>query len=296
MTADKPTIGFIGTGLLGGPIVLRLLDQGYRVIVHDIDRAKLAPLSQRGAGTAASPAEVTAAADIVQLCLISTAAVEAVVAGTDGVIETADARKLLVDHSTTETATTKRLAARLEAETGMGWVDAPVSGGPPAAAAGALTIMAGGRAADFERARPVLDAIAGSATRMGEVGAGQVTKMINQILVLNQYCVMAEALKLAEASGIDATKIPQCLAGGYADSRMLAHFFPRMIERLYEPPAGYARQVLKDLDMVHDLAKETKTPTPMSSQAASLYRLLVARGHGEQDAIAIYKLYDEPPI
>ncbi len=296
MTADKPTIGFIGTGLLGGPIVLRLLDQGYRVIVHDIDRAKLQPLSQRGAGTAASPAEVTAAADIVQLCLISTAAVEAVVAGPDGVIETADAGKLLVDHSTTETAATKRLAARLEAETGMGWVDAPVSGGPPAAAAGALTIMAGGRAADFERARPVLDAIAGSATHMGEVGAGQVTKMINQILVLNQYCVLAEALKLAENAGIDATKIPACLAGGYADGRMLAHFFPRMIERRYEPPAGFARQVLKDLDMVHDLAKETKTPTPMSSQAANLYRLLVARGHGELDAIAVYKLFDEPPV
>ena len=205
-TTMGPTIGFIGTGLLGGPIVLRLLDRGYRVIVHDIDRAKLNPLSDRGAATAASPAEVTAAADIVQLCLISTAAVEDVVAGADGVIETADANKLLVDHSTTETATTKRLAAHLAAETGMGWVDAPVSGGPPAAAAGALTIMAGGRAADFERVRPVLDAIAGSATRMGEVGAGQVTKMINQILVLNQYCVLAEALKLAENTGIDATR------------------------------------------------------------------------------------------
>ena len=296
MTDDKPAIGFIGVGLLGGAIALRLLDEGYRLVVHDIDRAKLQPLVERGAVAAATPAEVTGAADIVQLCLISTAAVEEVVLGPSGVVEAADEAKVVVDHSTTETGATRRMAAHLQQAAGMGWLDAPVSGGPPAAATGSLTIMVGGAAEDFARVRPVLASIAGGVTHMGPVGAGQVTKMINQILVLNQYCVMAEALKLAEASGIDATKIPQCLAGGYADSRMLAHFFPRMIERLYEPPAGYARQVLKDLDMVHDLAKETKTPTPMSSQAASLYRLLVARGHGEQDAIAIYKLYDEPPV
>ncbi len=110
--------------------------------------------------------------------------------------------------------------------------------------------------------------------------------------MLNNYCVLAEALALAEAAGIDAAKIPEALAPGHAGSNLLKSAFPRMIARDFEP-AGYARQILKDLDMVHDIAKSLKVPTPMSSQAATLFRILVGKGHAEKDGIAVLKLYDQ---
>ncbi len=127
---------------------------------------------------------------------------------------------------------------------------------------------------------------------MGPVGAGQVTKMVNQILVLNNYCILAEALALAEAGGVDAAKIPAALASGHAGSNMLKNLYPRILARDFDP-AGYAFQVLKDLDMVQGLARDLKVPTPMSSQATSLFRILNAKGHGQLDGLAIFKLYDK---
>ena len=115
--------------------------------------------------------------------------------------------------------------------------------------------------------------------------------MVNQILVLNNFAILAEALALAEAGGIDAGKLPEALASGHAGSNMLKTMFPRLIDRDFAPK-GYARQILKDLDMLHDLARSLKTPIPMSSQAGSLFRLLVSKGYGELDGLAILKLYD----
>jgi len=177
----------------------------------------------------------------------------------------------------------------------MGWVDAPVSGGPPAAAAGQLAIMAGGEAADVELVRRVMGLVGQRFTHMGPPGAGQLTKFVNQIIVGTGFAVLAEALAFAERAGIDAARLPEALAGGYADSPMLRHFYPRMVKRDFVP-AGYARQVLKDLDMVQAVARELKAPLPMTSQAATLYRMAVARGCGELDAISIVKLYDKTPL
>ena len=292
MSDTKPRIGFIGLGLMGQAFTTRLVTCGYVVTGFDIDSAKVARAAQHGVVAAKSSAEVTAASDIILTCVIATDAVEAAVFGPNGVVEAGSADKLLVDHSTTIVDATKGMAARLKAETGMGWVDAPVSGGPAAAQAGTLAIMAGGSDEDFSRANEVLGDLASSSTHFGPVGAGQVAKMVNQILVLNNYCVLAEALALAEAGGIDAAKIPKALSAGHAGSNMLQSMFPRMIDRDYAP-AGYARQILKDLDMLHDLAKHLKSPTPMSAQATSLFRILTSKGHAELDGIAILKLYDQ---
>jgi 3-hydroxyisobutyrate dehydrogenase-like beta-hydroxyacid dehydrogenase len=120
--------------------------------------------------------------------------------------------------------------------------------------------------------------------------------MINQVIVGTQFAVLAEALKMAENAGIDAARIPECLAGGYADSAMLQRIYPKMLARAFTPPAGFAKQMLKDLDMVSALARATNTPTPMTAQAASLYRLLIARGHGLIDTSGILKLYDKEPV
>jgi 3-hydroxyisobutyrate dehydrogenase-like beta-hydroxyacid dehydrogenase len=242
---------------------------------------------------AASAAEVTLASDIVQVCVMSAGDLERAVFGEGGVATAAGAGKILIDHSTTEVETTKRLAARL-AETGMGWIDAPVSGGPPAAEAGSLAIMAGGDDAHLAQVQGLL-ADLGQCTHMGPVGAGQVTKMVNQVLVLTNYCVLAEALSLAEAGGVDAARIPEALGAGYAGSTMLQRLYPRMVARDFAP-AGYAFQALKDLDMVQGLAKSLTVPTPMTSQAATLFRILNAKGHGRLDCVAVLKLYDKEPV
>ncbi|MCB1714405.1 MAG: NAD(P)-dependent oxidoreductase [Candidatus Competibacteraceae bacterium] len=293
--SPKPRLGFIGLGLMGQPMSLRLLQAGYPLSVHDRNPEQLTTAIEHGAQAAATPAEIMTASDIVLLCLVSTDAVVEVTRGPTGLLSTGSAGKLIIDCSTSEVDTTRQLAAQAASEHYIGWLDAPVSGGPPAAAAGRLTMMAGGSEQDFARAQPILRELAEQVTLMGPVGAGQVTKMINQVLVLNQFCVLAEALKLAENNGVDASQIPDCLAGGYADSAMLRQFFPRLLARDFAP-AGYARQVLKDLDMVDALAKNSKTPLPMTSQARLLYRLLIARGYSELDAIAILKLYDSEPL
>ena len=288
----KPRIGFIGLGLMGQGFTAHLVESGYAVTGFDIDPAKVAKAAGHGVTAAASSAEVTANSDVILVCVISTDAVQQAVLGEGGVVESGTADKVLVDHSTTIVDTTKKMAAQLKDACGMGWVDAPVSGGPPAARNGTLAIMAGGADEDIANVKPVINDLASGFTHFGPVGAGQVAKMVNQILVLNNYVVLAEALALAESGGIDASKIPEALKAGHAGSNLLQSAFPRMIDRDYEP-LGYARQILKDLDMLHDLAKGLKSPTPMSSQTSSLFRILCSKGHEELDGIAILKLFDQ---
>jgi 3-hydroxyisobutyrate dehydrogenase len=295
MADDKGRVGFIGLGLMGQAFTRRLVACGYRVIGYDVRRQQIAAAQAHGVEPAGSAAEVARASELVHVCVMTKDDLAQAVFGADGVAAGGAAGKLLVDHSTTDAGVTRALAERLRTEAGMGWVDAPVSGGPPAAAAGTLAIMAGGAEEDVARAQPVL-ADLGTCTHMGPVGAGQTTKMVNQILVLNNYCILAEALALAEAGGVDAARIPAALGAGYAGSTMLQKLYPRLVARDFAP-AGYAFQALKDLDMVHDLAKALQVPTPMSAQAASLFRILNAKGHGQLDGLAVLKLYDpEEPL
>jgi len=290
MSDGKQRIGFIGLGLMGQAFTRRLVERGYPVTGYDVVADKIRAAEAHGVRPAASPTEVAQASEVVLICVTSTRDVEQVLFGAGGIARAAARNMVVVDHSTTEVEATRAMASRLRSETGMGLVDAPVSGGPPAAAAGTLAIMAGGDPEDVERVAPVL-ADLGALTHMGPVGAGQTTKMVNQILVLNNYCVLAEALAVAEAGGVDASKIPDALASGHAGSNLLKALFPRMIRRDFAP-SGYARQVLKDLDMVQSLARDLKVPTPISAQAASLFRIMIAKGHAELDGIAVLKLYD----
>jgi 3-hydroxyisobutyrate dehydrogenase-like beta-hydroxyacid dehydrogenase len=290
MAQRKAELGFVGLGLMGQAFTRRLVACGHRVTGYDLVADRMARAEGHGVRPARAAAEVARAAGVIHVCVMTRDDLATAVFGTDGIAEGAAPGKILIDHSTTEVATTRELAARLEAATGMRWVDAPVSGGPPAAEAGTLAIMIGGDDAAVAAARPVLE-ILGTCTHMGAVGAGQVTKMVNQVLVLSNYCLLAEALVLAEAGGVDASRIPTALGAGYAGSNMLQRLYPRLVARDFAP-AGYAFQALKDLDMVYGLAKELKVPTPMTSQAATLFRTLVSKGHGELDGIAVLKLYD----
>jgi 3-hydroxyisobutyrate dehydrogenase len=284
-------IGFIGLGLMGHAATKALVERGHTVAGYDILADKVEAARGHGVQAAASPAEVASQSDVVMVSVTSTDAVRAVVFGEAGVATSDGAGKVLIDLSTTEVPATQDMAERLKSASNMGWVDAPVSGGPEAAGTGSLAIMAGGSEADMRIAEPALSELAGVLTDMGPVGSGQVTKMVNQVLVLNSYVLLAEALALAEAGGVDAAKIPAALGTGHAGSNLLQAVFPRMAERDFEP-RGYARQALKDLDMVKELARGLKTPTPMTGQAAELFRVLVTKGHGETDGTAILKMYD----
>ncbi len=290
MPEERKKIGFIGLGLMGQGFTKRLCQQGHSVIGFDRQNEKMETAKAHGVIPAASAADVTSAADIVHICVMTKTDLEAAVFGENGVAKSGTPEKILIDHSTTPVEVTKAFAKRLSEETGMAWIDAPVSGGPPAAEAGTLAIMVGADDAAIARVLPVLSDL-GDATHMGPVGAGQVTKMVNQVVVLNNFCILAEALALAEAGGVDASKIPSALAGGYAGSNMLQKLFPRMIERDFAP-AGYLFQCMKDLDMVHDIARDLKVPTPMANQASTLFRIMMSKGHGELDAISVLKLYD----
>ena len=292
MMTTKP-IGFIGLGLMGEGFTRRLVEQGFDVAGFDIDQSKVTAAAGWGVKPAKSAADVAEACDVILTCVINTAAVEDAAIGPNGALAAAGqlAGKVFVDHSTTELEATRRIADALAAR-GMMFVDAPVSGGPGAAGAGTLAIMAGGAETAIAAIADVMHGL-GKMTHMGPVGTGQATKLVNQTLVLTNYCVLAEALRLAQSYGVDARKIPEALKTGHAGSNLLASAFPQMIDEDFAP-RGYARQVLKDLEMLQGAARDQHLAMPMASQALTLYRLLVASGKSEQDAVAIVSLYPKP--
>jgi 3-hydroxyisobutyrate dehydrogenase len=287
---DKPGIGFIGIGIMGAAMVRRLLDRGYRVTVWNRDAAKLADVVAGGAVAAVTAAEAAKAADVVLMCLLNTDAVRACVFGPDGVASGLKRGQLVVDHSTIDPAASRDMAAQLAGRGGR-WVDAPVSGGPDAARHGTLTIMAGGAAEDIEAARPVLADLARNVTHMGPAGSGQVTKAINQAIVGTGFVVMAEALALAESAGIDAARLPACLAGGLADSVLLQRIYPQMQARAFEPPKSHARVLLKDLNAVTADARASGLTLPLAEAARAQYQAHANAGAGTRDSASIVERY-----
>lgn len=283
-------IGFIGLGLMGTGFTKRLIATGHEVVGYDPDSARMDDAVKRGVRPAASAAEVAQTCDIILICVINTVAVEDATLGPRGVAQSDIGGKVVVDHSTAEIKATLRIAEALQAR-GAAFIDAPVSGGPGAAETGTLAIMAGGAEAAIARIAPLMRHL-GTMTHMGENGAGQATKLVNQTIVLTNYCVLAEALRLGEAYGVDTRKIAAALAPGHAGSNLMPVLLPRMIDKDFAP-RGYVRQVLKDLEMLQAAAGDAHLAMPMASQALTLYRLLAARGDAELDGSAVVTLYPE---
>jgi 3-hydroxyisobutyrate dehydrogenase len=295
VSIEKTPLGYIGLGLMGGPMARRLAAAGFPLQVWNRSPDKLAALTDAGATVAPSPRTVAARSAIVFTCLTDTDAVETVVFGPDGIAEAGSADKVLVDFSSMHPGKAKAFAGRLRAETGMGWIDAPVSGGVPGAVNGTLTVMAGGSEADFERVGPVLAHLAGRVTLMGPNGAGQSTKLINQMIVGTGIALMAECCQFAEDAGIDPAKLPQALAGGRADSPILQQFLPRMAARDREVQSRVAIMV-KDLNTVMDTARQLGTALPLTGLAAELHKLLAKQGQGDADSAATIDLYAPPGV
>ncbi|MFZ3203618.1 MAG: NAD(P)-dependent oxidoreductase [Pseudomonas sp.] len=293
MTTSLPALAFAGIGLMGLPMTRRLLAAGYPLSVWNRSPDKCLPLLELGAQRAQTPAELCTDAGIVMLCLANTEVVREVVFGPGGIVEGARPGQLLVDFSSLEPAATRAMAAELEQRCGMRWVDAPVSGGTPGAEAGSLAIMAGGREEDVERARPILAHLGQRLTRMGEVGAGQVTKLCNQMIVACNALVIAEVVALAEQAGVDASLLAPALAGGFADSKPLQILAPQMASSQFEPIKWHVRTLLKDLDSAVKLSREIGSATPLSGLAAQLMRLHGSQGNLQRDPATLVQLYRE---
>lgn len=294
--SELPSIAFAGIGLMGLRMCRRLLAAGFPLTVWNRSPDKCAALVEAGARQVSSPAELCATADIVLLCLADTSVVKQVMFGQGGIVEGARAGQLLVDHSSLEPAATRAMAAELESRTGMRWVDAPVSGGTAGAENGSLAIMAGGRAEDVERVRPILMHLGQRLTHMGEIGAGQVTKACNQMIVACNALVIAEVVALAERSGVDASLLAPALAGGFADSKPLQILAPQMAGNQFEPVKWHVRTLLKDLDTAVQLSREEGGATPMTGLAAQLMRLHGSQGHLEHDPATLVQLYREQTL
>ncbi|MCF4997993.1 NAD-binding protein [Pseudomonas syringae] len=289
-----PSLGFAGIGLMGLPMCRRLLAAGYPLTVWNRNPEKCAPLVAAGARQVNSPAELCEHADVVMLCLADTAVVREVVFGSGGVAEGAKSGQLLVDFSSLEPTSTREMAAELLSKTGMGWLDSPVSGGVVGAEAGSLAIMVGGDVADLARVRPVLLSLGQRVTHMGGVGAGQVTKACNQMIVACNALVIAEVVALAEKSGVDASLIAEALAGGFADSKPLQILAPQMAQSQFEPVKWHVRTLLKDLDTAVKFSREQGSATPISGLAAQLMRLHGAQGFLQKDPATLVQMYRAP--
>ncbi len=288
MTMTSRTLGFIGIGLMGEPLVLRLLNAGFQVQVWNRTPSKLTHVVAAGATAHAQLAELVKTCEILILCLANTEVVESIVK--NDILPHAASKTLLIDLSSIAPDTTRQLAHQAQKH-GIRWVDAPVSGGTIGAAQGTLAIMAGGTVEDVEIARQVLKPLYQQLTHMGAVGSGQVTKICNQMIVSCNVLVIAEMLKLAQLSGVDATKIPQALAGGFADSKPLQIVAPQMATATFEPIKWHVKTLLKDLNLALDIAKQQGTAIPMSGLAAQLMALHGSHGFLQQDPATLIKLF-----
>ncbi|MGZ8954112.1 MAG: NAD(P)-dependent oxidoreductase [Methylovulum sp.] len=289
MSNKNPILGFAGIGLMGKPMTLRLLNSGFSVHVWNRNPEKLKPVTDAGAIACATLSELVKRSDVILLCLADTAVVESVVI--EHILANGSPDKLLIDLSSIHPEKTRQLATTLYEQCGMGWVDAPVSGGVSGAEQGSLAIMAGGSHEHIETARKVLAPLYNQLTHMGDVGSGQVTKICNQMIVSCNVLVIAEMMALAKQAGVDAEKIPAALSGGFADSKPLQIVGPEMAANTFEPVKWRVKTLLKDLNMAVDLSARQGNAIPLSGLAAQLMQLHASQGYAEQDPSTLINLF-----
>ncbi|RMF50562.1 MAG: NAD(P)-dependent oxidoreductase, partial [Anaerolineae bacterium] len=274
----QETIGFIGLGIMGSGMSRNLLKAGFPLVVWNRTASRMEPLVAAGAQAAASPADLAARCDIVITCVSNTADVEEVILGENGVIHGARPGTLVIDMSTISPHATRQMAEKL-AERGLHMLDAPISGGSEGAANGTLAIMVGGEAEQVQRAMPCFQAMGKTITHVGGHGAGQMTKLVNQILVVGNALAMSEALLFAQAGGLDLEKVLAAVSGGAAGSWMLSHRGPQIIARDWRPGFTVDLQQ-KDLRLVLAEADQLGVPALVTAQVFNLYRTLQQAGLG----------------
>lgn len=285
-------IAFVGTGLMGRPMAARLLGAGQRLRLWNRSAGKMATLVEAGGEACATPAQAAEGAATLCLCLTDASAVEAVLFGTDGAIGRMGTGATIIDFSTIGPAATRDLAQRAAEARGAQWLDCPVSGGVAGAEAGTLVILAGGEASALDRVRPLLAALSVRVTRMGGVGAGQAAKLCNQLIVATNMLAIAEAMHVGEALGIDLDQLPVALQGGFADSRPLQLFRPRMAPAVDPGPAvSELRTMYKDIGAIRAAAAKAAAETPLLANVERMWGRLIDDGHGGDDVPGLMRLY-----
>ena len=278
-TAARPTVGFIGLGIMGLPMTRNLLKAGFDVVAWNRSAARVDAAVEAGAQRGASPADVASRADVTIVCVTASADVEAVVLGAGGAIEGAKAGSVLIDMSSISPDVTRTIATRLR-EHGVDMLDAPVSGGEGGAVAGTLSIMVGGEAATLERVRPVFEAMGSRITHCGPTGAGQTVKLCNQIAVCVTNLAMAEALVFCQKSGVDPSTMLEAISAGAAGSWQITNLGPRIVARDFAPGFKVALQQ-KDLRIALEAAEAIGAPLTGTALVHQLLAVVEQRMGGE---------------
>jgi 2-hydroxy-3-oxopropionate reductase len=287
----NPTIGFIGLGIMGKPMARNLIKAGYPLVVHNRSCAAVDELSKEGAQPAANSREVAAASEIVITMLPDSPDVELVYAGENGVFAGAKAGILLIDMSSISPIVARKLAADAQ-KRGMDMLDAPVSGGEAGAISATLSIMIGGKPLAVERAMPIFQALGKNIVHVGDVGAGQVTKAANQMVVGTTIAIVSEALVLAAKAGVDPSKVRQALLGGFAQSKILEAHGQRMLDRNFKP--GFRiRLHEKDMKIALATGSEYGVPLMVTSQVAQMMTAMKSMGNGDLDHSGLVKFVEE---
>ena len=286
---EPPTLAFVGLGALGAPMAANLLAAGYPLTVHNRTRSREDPLVAAGAQGAATPAQAASGVELLAVCVSDGPDVEAVICGPGGAIEGLRAGSLVIDFSTIDPATSRRLAQRL-AERGVAYLDAPVTGGTEGARAGTLSVLVGGDRATLERARPLLEVVGQRITHFGPVGAGQQAKAVNQVLVAGSYVAVAEALALGQRLGLPMAELVAALGDGAAGSWALEHRSAGMLQGHF--PLGFKLNLhRKDLAIALAAATATGLDLPISERVAHLEDQLIEAGYGDEDVSALARWY-----
>ncbi len=284
-------IGYAGMGIMGRGMAANLLEAGHDVTVWNRTRSRTDDLAAAGAAVAESPQEVAERCDVIMICVSDTPDVEEVTLGDGGLIHGLGPGKIVVDHSTISASATQRLAAAVR-DLDADWIDAPVSGGSEGAANGTLAIMVGGDSVSLDRVRPLLETYGTTITHVGDVGAGQLVKLVNQVLVVVNALAVSEALLLAEAGGLDLSKTIEAVEGGAAGSWMLSNRGPQVAVRDWTPGFTIDLQQ-KDVRLILDAADELGVPLPGTGLVFQMYRALQRRGFGADGNHALVRALEE---
>jgi 3-hydroxyisobutyrate dehydrogenase len=287
---DTP-IGFIGLGIMGNAMAHRLLDARYRMVIHSRTRSRAGQLISRGARFAGSPAEIAQECDLIFICVTDSPDVQQVITGERGILSAVRRGTIVVDHSTISPKVTKELAEEL-AVRGATLLDAPVSGGQPGAQKGTLSIMVGGDVPAFEKIEPILKKMGTTITHCGPSGSGQLTKLVNQIVVSITNLAVCEALTFAKKNGLDLEKTIDALSAGAAASWQLSNLGPRMVSGDFRPGFTIDLQQ-KDLRLVLGAAEDSNTSLPTASLAHQLFTAAQAAGHGKDGTQALFTVVEK---
>lgn len=284
-------IGFIGLGIMGKPMAKNLMKAGYELVITDRPKAAAAELAAAGARIVATPAEVAAQVDMVITMLPNSPQVKEVALGKGGIIEGAKAGLVYADMSSIDPLVSREVCAALEAK-GVDMLDAPVSGGEPKAIDGTLSVMAGGKQTVFDKVEGVLKCMATSVVRTGDIGAGNVTKLANQVIVALNIAAMSEALVLATKTGVEPELVYKAIRGGLAGSTVLDAKAPLVMDRKFDP--GFRIELhIKDLQNALDTSHSVGVPLPLTAAVMEMMQAMRVDGKGAQDHGGLIQHYEK---